>query len=231
MRREKQSADRRRLGATARNIKGLLIPPQAHSRAHLDFNWSDFSAVCFGFTLSWPRLHLITNAQYSSARLAARVLRTRGYRRLGFVTSRETDERTDQNFLSGFLAEQRGCNPEEAIPPLVLVETSIPEECEEFAAWHKRHKPDVVIFHYDTVIEFFRRLKIDTAACGLASLSLSKRDGTMAGVYQNNPLIGRKAVDVVIDMLHRNESGIPQHRFQFFVESEWIEGKSIRPLP
>lgn len=213
----------------ARNIKGLLIPPQAHSRAHLDFDWSEFSAVCFGFTLNWPRLHLITNAQYSSSRLAARMLRTRGYRRLGFVTTRETDERTDQNFLAGFLSEQHGFNPADRIPPLVLDDTTITQECGEFAAWHKRHRPDVVLFHYPTVPEFLRRLKIGTDKCGQASLSLTERDGALAGVYQNDPLIGRKAVDFLIDMLHRNERGIPPHRFQFFVESEWVEGKSVRP--
>jgi DNA-binding LacI/PurR family transcriptional regulator len=213
----------------ARNIKGLLIPPQAHSRAHLDFDWSEFSAVCFGFTLSWPRLHLITNAQYSSSRLAVRMLRTRGYHRLGFVTTRETDERTDQNFRAGFLSEQHDFLPENRIPPLVLEDTTIATECVEFAAWYRRHKPDVVLHHYDTVTEFFRRLKITPKKCGSASLSLTKRDGSLAGVYQNDPLIGRKAVDFLVDMLHRNERGIPPHRFQFFVESEWVEGRSIRP--
>lgn len=215
----------------ARNIRGVLIPPQAHSRAHLDFDWSEFSAICFGFTLDWPRLHLVTNAQYTSARLATRMLRTRGYRRPGFVTTRETDERTDQNFLAGFLSEQHGFPSAERLPPLVLEDTTIEQECDEFAAWHKKHRPDVVLFHYPTVPEFLRRLKIDTTACGQASLSLSVRDGSLAGVYQNDLLIGYKAVDVLVDMIHRNERGIPKHRFQFFVESEWVDGRSLRPMP
>lgn len=213
----------------ARNIKGLLIPPQAHSRAHLDFDWQEFSSVCFGFTLSWPRLHLITNAQYSSSRLAVRMLRTRGYRRIGFVTTRETDERTDQNFRAGFLSEQHDFLPENRIPPLLLEDTTIATECVEFAAWYREHKPDVILYIYPTVAEFLRRLKITPKECGSASLSVTSRDGNLAGVYQNDPLIGRKAVDFLIDMLHRNERGIPPHRFQFFVESEWVEGKSIRP--
>lgn len=213
----------------ARNIKGLLIPPQAHSRAHLDFDWQEFSSVCFGFTLSWPRLHLITNAQYSSSRLAVRMLRTRGYRRIGFVTTRETDERTDQNFRAGFLSEQHDFLPENRIPPLLLEDTTIPTECAEFAAWYRVHKPDVVLYIYPTVAEFLRRLKISPKQCGSASLSVMTRDGSLAGVYQNDPLIGRKAVDFLVDMLHRNERGIPPHRFQFFVESEWVEGRSIRP--
>ncbi|CAM3018653.1 LacI family DNA-binding transcriptional regulator [Rariglobus hedericola] len=213
----------------ARNIKGLLIPPQAHSRAHLDFDWNEFSSVCFGFTLSWPRLHLITNAQYSSSRLAVRMLRTRGYHRLGFVTTRETDERTDQNFRAGFLSEQHDFLPENRIPPLVLEDTTIATECKEFAAWYRRHKPDVILYIYPTVAEFLRLLKITPKQCGSASLSVTALDGSLAGVYQNDLLIGHKAVDFLIDMLHRNERGIPPKRFQFFVESEWVEGKSIRP--
>lgn len=213
----------------ARNIKGLLIPPQAHSRAHLDFDWHEFSAVCFGFTLNWPRLHLITNAQYSSSRLAVRTLRTRGYHRLGFVTTRETDERTDQNFRAGFLSEQHDFLPENRIPPLLLNDTTIDIECVEFSAWYREYKPDVILYIYPTVAEFLRRLKITPKQCGSASLSVTTRDGSLAGVYQNDPIIGRKAVDFLIDMLHRNERGIPPNRFQFFVESEWVEGKSIRP--
>lgn len=213
----------------ARNINGLLVPPQAHSRAHLDFDWNEFSAVCFGFTLSWPRLHLITNAQYSSSRLAVRMLRTRGYCRLGFVTTRETDERTDQNFRAGFLSEQHDVLPGNRIPPLLLEDTTIETECAEFATWYRQHKPDAILYMYPTVAEFLRRLKITPAQCGSVSLSVTSRDDSLAGVYQNDPLIGRKAVDFLIDMLHRNERGIPPHRFQFFVESEWVEGKSIRP--
>ncbi|GHC03620.1 LacI family DNA-binding transcriptional regulator [Cerasicoccus arenae] len=212
----------------ARNIRGLLIPPQTHSRFHLEFDWSDFSSVCFGFTLSWPLLHLVTNAQYHSTRLSMRLLLSRGYRRLGFITSRETDERTDQNFLAGFLAEQQNLSREQCLPPHILEETTINEEPKRIRQWFDKHKPDAIIYHFDTLPVFLEKAGISEDACGLASLSLTDRDKGVAGIFQNDFLIGRKAVDVVVDMLHRNERGIPEHRFHFLVESDWVEGRTIR---
>ena len=212
----------------ARNITGLLIPPQAHSRAHLDFDWALFSSVCFGFSLTWPRLHLITNAQYSSTRIAVRALReTYGYKRIGFLTTRENDERTDQNFSSGFLSEQRKFARADQIPILLVKDGPMESECAEFNAWYLKYKPDSVVFLDPTVPEFLRRLGVSTKTCGQASLSLTDRDGSLAGIYQNDPIIGQKAVDFLIDMMHRNERGIPPNRFQFFVEGEWLDGKTV----
>lgn len=212
----------------ARNITGLLLPPQAHSHVHLEFDWEHFSSICFGYTLTEPRLHLITNAQYSSARIAIKTLRdTYGYRRIGFVTARESDDRTDQNFSAGFLSEQRRFEPENQLPILVLNSLSRDNEIDEFGRWYREHRPDCVVFLHETVPELLRVLKIPTTTCGQASLSLHEKNGPLAGIFQNDVIIGRKAVDFLIDMIHRNERGIPPHRFKFLIDGEWIGGKSV----
>jgi len=213
----------------ARNITGLLLPPQAHSRAHLEFDWEHFSSICFGYTLTEPRLHLITNAQYSSARIAVRSLReTYGYRRIGFVIARETDERTDQNFSSGFLSEQRKFEPANRLPPLILTCLSLSNEIEEMTRWYNENKPDCVLFLHETVPELMRQIRVGTKVCGQASLSLINKEGTLSGIHQNDAIIGRKAVDFLIDMIHRNERGIPDHRFKFLIDGEWIDRESLR---
>lgn len=212
----------------ARNITGILLPPQAHSRVHLDFDWELFSSICFGFTLTEPRLHLITNAQYSSTRIAVRALReTYGYRRIGFVTASESDERTDQNFSSGYLSEQRRFEPENRLPILGLMSGSRQEEITEFTRWYREHKPDCVVFLHATVPTLMQHVGLDTQVCGQASLALDTKMDGIAGIYQNDPIIGRKAVDFLIDMIHRNERGIPPHRFQFLIEGEWVDGKTL----
>lgn len=212
----------------ARNITGLLLPPQAHSRAHLDFDWEHFSSICFGYTLTEPRLHLITNSQYSSARIAVRTLReTYGYRRIGFVTARESDERTDQNFSSGFLSEQRRFEPENRLPILILTCLSMADEIEEMTRWYQENKPDCIVFLHETVPELLRHLGVDTKTCGQASLSLTTKESSLSGIHQNDTIIGRKAVDFLIDMIHRNERGIPTHRFKFLIDGEWVDGKTL----
>lgn len=212
----------------ARNITGLLLPPQAHSRVHLEFDWEHFSSISFGYTLTEPRLHLITNSQYSSARMAVRTLRdTYGYRRIGFVTARESDERTDQNFSSGFLSEQRRFEPENRLPILILACRSMADEIDEMTRWYQENKPDCIVFLHETVPELMRHLGVDTKTCGQASLSLNTRESSLSGVHQNDTVIGRKAVDFLIDMIHRNERGIPAYRFKFLIDGEWIDGKTL----
>jgi hypothetical protein len=35
-------------------------------------------------------------------------------------------------------------------------------------------------------------------------------------------------VDLLIDMLHRNERGIPVHPYLLMVEGSWVEGNTLR---
>ncbi len=211
----------------ARNIQGLLIPPQSFNRTHINFDWENFSAVCFGFSVARPRLHLVTNAQYQSTRTAMRELRVRGYRRIGFVTTHNIDERTNLNFSSGFLSEQRRFKPSDQIPMLILNDSTIPAECEEFGRWYGEHRPEVILALYRTVPELMRRLNIGYGECGYASLD-ADLDGNESGICQNYPLLGRTAVDFLVKMIQNNERGIPAERTQLLIEGVWVDGKTIR---
>ena len=212
----------------ARNIQGLLIPPQSYNRSHISFDWNPFSAVCFGFSLARPRLHLVTNAQHQSTRIAVRALRTHGYRRIGFVTTHVADERTDYNFSSGFWSEHRRLKGSEQIPALTIAGESRLEELAEFESWYLKYRPEVILAHHPPVFEYMRMMGIDRDECGYASLDLTAPDGSIAGIYQNYPLMGQAAVTFLIDMIHANERGIPKERFQLLIEGSWIEGKTIR---
>ena len=214
----------------ARNIQGILLPPQSFNRAHINFDWENFSAVCFGFTLSRPRLHLLTNAQYRSARIAVRALRSRGYRRIGFIITHGNDERTDQNFSSGFLAEQRRFRDGERVPPLILAEGSRAEEYAQFEAWYREQRPEVLLYLHPTMADHIRQMGLDPEVCGWATLSLREKDQGqgLAGVDQNERKIGRAAVDFLVGMIHRNERGIPETRSQLLIDGTWVDGESIR---
>ncbi len=213
----------------ARNIQGLLIAPHSRNRGHLNFDWDNFSAVTFGYTLSRPRLHVITNAHYSSARMAVRALRKYGYRRIGFFTSHLCDERTDQNFTSGYLAEQRRFSPEDQIP-IIIVDDKQPwsQYLKDFRHWYKKYRPDAVLAHYSSTTTIFEDLHIPYEECGLAQLAMDARTThPCAGVDQNDNLIGRSAVDFLVGMIHRNERGVPEPPLRILVEGKWIEGNTV----
>ena len=211
-----------------RNIQGLLVPPQSFNRSHINFDWENFSAVCFGFSLARPKLHLITNAQYQSSRIAVRALRRQGYRRIGFVITHTSDERTNQNFSSGFIAEQRRFRIGEHIPLLVMEGRTTASEISALKGWYQEHRPEVILALHPPVEEYLLQMGIDRDVCGYASLSLTKPDGSVSGIYQNYPLIGRSAVNFLINMLHSNDKGIPADRFHILIEGLWVEGSTTR---
>ncbi|MEI8310547.1 MAG: LacI family DNA-binding transcriptional regulator [Verrucomicrobiota bacterium] len=212
----------------ARNIQGLLFAPQARNRAHLNLAWEEFSAVTFGFTLARPQLHVVTNAQYRSARMGMRALRSCGYRRIGFISTHNTEERTDQNFSSGYMVEQARLKKCDRIPMLIFKDNSREEQLRDLSAWHRKYQPDAILDHYNQVPFYMRELGISYDQCGLATLVRANDETELAGVNQNDLVIGRTAVDFVVGMIHRNERGIPEIPFRLLVQGTWFDGKSIK---
>lgn len=213
----------------ARNITGIFLPPQPGRLAHINFDWQNFSAISFGYSLARPRLHVVTNAQYRSVHIAIRAMRARGYRRIGFATVQATDIRTDRNFSSGYLAEQRRYNEKYSIPMFIFDDVADARRknfIKNFGAWHEAHKPDAVLSLDGEVSGALKELGISPEACGHASL-MTTPEGDLAGVYQNGPMIGRTAVDFLVGMIHRNERGIPSVPLYILVDSTWRDAPSL----
>ena len=212
-----------------RNIQGLLLPPQPQNRTVLDFDFSDFAAVTFGFSIVAPRLHLVTNRHFHSTRLAVQVLRTYGYERIGFIIGPPMNERTEGAFLGGYLTAPEIFGNRTKIPPYLTGDNEFgPRERRKFNLWLRRYRPDALIC--DTHFVKYRleilgfRMPEDIA---LATLVVDPRSREFAGINQNGYEIGRLATDTVVGMLYRNETGVPPIPHRLLVEGQWHEGRSV----
>jgi DNA-binding LacI/PurR family transcriptional regulator len=207
----------------ARNIPGLLISPHRRDRAHLSrlFDWQNYSAVSFGFSLAWPKLHVVTNAQFGASVQAIRRLRALGYRRIGYVTTKQFEQRTDRNFMGGYLVEQRRLDLADHIPPFVQGEAGEPD----LADWVKKWKPEAI---WDVNSGMARQMWAaqKRGGCALALGALGDEDTGLAGIDQDSRLIGRTAVDTVVAMIHAQERGIPKAPKRILVEGRWRDGPS-----
>ena len=63
---------------------------------------------------------------------------------------------------------------------------------------------------------------------GVAYHSLDEKSRCLSGMKKNSWQIGVMAVDLLIDMLHRNERGIPARPYLLMVEGSWVEGNTLR---
>ena len=214
----------------SRGIDGVLLCPQPYAGTNLEhFPWQDFAAVTFGYTITKPKLHMIASAHYAATFHTMTELFARGYRRIGFVFNRQHDQRTDHNYLAGYLTARELHDPNVTLPPFL-------HDCDDpaqpaFWRWFDRYQPDAIITgnrHLEKTLEA-RQLKIPDDI-GVACPGLAEATGPTAGICEDTHQLGRIAVDFLVAMLHRGERGIPAHPQQLLVPGAWTPGRTLRPL-
>src|ERR1700722_13889172 len=207
-----------------RGIQGVLLPPQEHLTT-VDLAWDNLSAVTFGYTLAHPRLHLVSNHEYRTMGTLFAELEKRFYQRVGLVNLREHDKRVDNNWLAAYLVEQTRLQPEHQLPPLVLDQWN----AKTFLSWVEHHRPDAIVTRLPEVLRSLRRAGYRVPEdVGVAYHSLDEKSRCLSGMKKNSLQIGIMAVDLLIDMLHRNERGSPPRPYLLMVEGSWVEGNTLR---
>jgi LacI family transcriptional regulator len=210
-----------------RGIQGVLIPPQEHL-TRIDLAWDNLSAVTFGYTLLHPRLHLVSNHEYRTMGTLFAELEKRCYERVGLVYLREHDKRVDNNWLAAYLVEQTRLQPENQLPPLALEQWN----ARAFLSWIEHFRPDAIVTRLPEVLVSLRRggYRIPDDL-GVAYHTLDEKSRFLSGMKKNSFQIGVMAVDLLIDMVHRNERGIPARPYLLMVEGSWVEGNTLRAAP
>jgi LacI family transcriptional regulator/LacI family repressor for deo operon, udp, cdd, tsx, nupC, and nupG len=211
----------------ARSISGVLLCPQPRPDMTMVFPWDAFSIVTFGYTLAAPRLHTVTAAQYRAMLQTMRELRELGYRRIGLALHLEHDQRTDHNYLAGYLVEEQLADAP-AIPPL----TSPYEDTAALERWWKQHRPDAIVSGNYRLLETLQAIGLRAPRdVGVACPVLPSANTELAGVIENSVHIGEVAVDVLVPMIQRGERGVPASPHRVHVEGIWLPGKTVRRQP
>jgi LacI family transcriptional regulator len=212
----------------ARNVGGVLIPPQPDSFDWNGFHWDAYSVARFCRGLGQPPLHLITADQVSNVILAFQRIRERGYKRIGFLTGRASEG--GAMFETGFLVAQRYARSElTPLPPLSLEEVDARADEREVKRWLRLTKPDAILTDVASAGSLLAKAGVRVPDdVGLAALSVL--DGNAdAGVYQNPGEIGRVGVLLVTSLINDGARGIPPIFRQILIAGEWVDGSSLPP--
>ncbi|OAM90036.1 hypothetical protein AW736_09605 [Termitidicoccus mucosus] len=209
----------------SRGINGLIVAPQPEATMAVDIDWSLFSAVAIGYSLTRPHLHLVCPNQYRGIRMAMSEIAARGYQRPGFVMARTSDERVENNWSAGFLTSQHMLRDEDRVPPLLLDAW----DNTRFKEWLAQHRPDVLITKYEEVPVALQRMKYAVPRdIGVVFLTLVEPGGKRSGIYENPGKVGAGALELVTSLMRQGERGIPDAPQQLLIETSWIEGQMVR---
>jgi len=219
--------DRLRQILQTRGIQGLLLAPQPEPHMSVDLDWSQFSAVAFGYTLQRPQLHAVTNHQFRNMAHLIRRLHEFGYGRVGFAMPASQDERVVNNYLGGYLVEQQKLKRADRVPYLLEQQFS----SEIFRRWLRRHAPQVVVTDLGTAARVQAWLEEwgwkMPQRVGIALPNVPFVGTSYAGIDEIPLLVGATAIDVVVGMIHRNERGVPAHPRYILIEGRWRDGASL----
>lgn len=213
---------------TARGIHGLIIgrlPPGEHT---IELDWRRFSSVALGMTLQAPLLHHITENHFEAAMIALQQCQARGYRRIGFVFSEANDSpQVGERWFSAFAGIQLRLPAADRVRPC----PGDPATASEFAAWFRAERPDVLLVtHARPVLRWLADLGREVPReVGLIDLASDHPELHCAGVYCDAAKVGALSVEMLIGLLHRSESGIPEQRHEVLLTGQWREGATLPP--
>ncbi len=210
---------------TARGIHGLIIGRMPPGQPSLNLPWEHFSAVALGITLRSPRLHHVTEYHFDTAWQAMQQCLARGYRRVGFVYSEANDSpRVGECWLGAYLMQQLQYPGDNRLPLC----PGAPTDRETFVAWFRTHEPDaLLVTHSVPVLRWLATIgRAVPRDLGMVELQDNAGRG-VSGVCYDPAKIGGLAAEMLIEMMQRNETGIPQDHHEVTLSGRWQEGSTL----
>jgi LacI family transcriptional regulator len=208
-----------------RGIEGVIITYPAN---HVRLKWEYLASVALGGALLAPRLHCVTTDYYFNMKMALKVLRRYGYRRVGLFLSKEGlrfSHRLDETIAYYFVATTPA---RDRVPTHTY---SSPDEeviRKEFIDWIRRYRPEVVICANNNVVRWIEATGLRVPKdIGVVHLSLDDDVLDWAGIHSHKRTMGEAAAEWVISMIHTHRFGVPDSAMTMLVRGTWQTGKTL----
>lgn len=209
----------------ARGVQGVIMLYSTLTTLDAGFPWELFALAEIDYGSTALQKHTVQVDHHLTLTGALLRLRELGYRRIGMFIERFKDERLLFKWNAAFRAFQEVQGGIGTVP--VLMRTKMTEE--DFLAWHREHRLDLVIGHVDAAVGWLRDAGVGVPAeTGFFNLNWNERGRACAGLDLRPELQGVAAVDSVVAQIHRNERGLPADPHTVMVSGRWVDGPTLR---
>lgn len=216
---------------SVRFIAGVIIDRTPPGVSPLGLEWDRFSCVSFGMPAQPPALHHLTENHFDAVCQAMDQCRARGYRRIGFVLASPADRvaLTDRA-LGAYTVQQLRAVAEARLP----VCPGQPATAATFARWFDREQPDALLVDDPAPVHAWLRQLGRSVPQDVGLVSVQPYHSAKCSGYHCDPaMTGALAVEMVLGMTHRKETGIPLVAHEILVTGEWRDHGTLptRPAP
>ena len=212
----------------ARGIRGVLIGPLQNQNESIDFPWEDFALATIGYSLHAPAVSRACHAHFRGMYRAMDELIARGYERIGYVTSKDFEERVNSLWGAAYRFNQQRLSAKNRIEPLIFDAEAEPGILQR---WLKTARPDAIVNALPGVFELLTEAKLKAPGdLGFVHLDLPThlKRAKVAGVDQLWEIVGAGTLELVASQLYSNTCGLPNHPVTQLVEGAWVEGRTLR---
>ncbi len=207
----------------SRNIRGVLIPPQAMLEESIRLPFDDLAVVAATAARPELPLHRVSPDHFANLTLLIEKLIELGHTRVGLLTTHDMEirqRRTPTSVFHWYVHEARRL---ESIPPLDAV-----REVGKLGAWFEKHRPTAVLAPDAWARERlapFTRLPQDTSL-----LIYGNRRPGISGIDELPEVIGAAAVDLLTSCVQRGETGLPASPKRVLIAGRYMAGNTLRAL-
>ena len=226
----------------ARGILGVLVGPLQNQDVPLNFPWDQFALATLGYSLHTPAISRACHAHFRGMSRAMDELIKRGYRRIGYVTSSDFEDRVNSLWGAAYRFNQDRLAPKNRIASLSFKAETEPAVLKN---WLAATRPDAIVNALPEVFEILTELKLKAPRdLGFVHLDLPThlRAANVCGIDQLWEIVGFGAIELIANQLYTNTLGLPKHPVTQLIEGAWVEGHTLngidsltgvrsRPLP
>lgn len=214
-----------------RGVQGVIVPPLPGGRAHLRFQWDWFCNVTIGFSLARPELHRVANDAYGNMRRLIRGIRHAGLRRFGLVMLRHEHLRTDTQRLAAYNTVLYGDTHTEidAVVPTLWADSV---EDIDVVPWFRKHRPEAILVQNAQLIaDQLIAAGISVPGEVVVASYIAQENPGFPGVVEDNGHLTQVAVEYLVGMIRRGETGLPEKPLRLLVSGTWHPGEGEFALP
>lgn len=209
----------------SRGIRGLILLPAAGTPDISKLGWEYYAGVYTDYIIELPALDSVCSDHFRSMVVALKHVKDLGYKRPGLVLHEAHDRRLLYRWEAAFRMHSLHSSGTAAVEPLVLQDlTEV-----AFNKWFEKNNPDVVLCHRMEVMDWMKRLGVKIPEThGFCCLNTMMSSEPVSGLDLRPRLIGKKATELLVGQLHRNDYGVPETASTTAIPAEWIDGPTTR---